>query len=122
MEYIPCVVQALAGDNDTVYACYSDGSIRHAGTKLLIERGGVFTQLKDLDVFCDCLAVLNDAVAWDISDELDETSCIDLDLWKMYEEGLAVADPWSLLSEAPQGHIWKTPSNPESIPDLRRSY
>lgn len=93
MEYIPCVVQALAGDNDTVYAYYSDGSFRRADIKPLIERGGVFAQLKNPDVFRDCLTVLNDAVAWDISGERDEASRIDLDPWKMYEESPVLADP-----------------------------
>lgn len=93
MEYIPHVVQAVAGDDFTVYAYFSDGSVRLADIKPLIERGGVFAQLADDDVFRGCLTVLNDAVAWDLAGGRDETACIDLDPLKMYEESPVVADP-----------------------------
>ena len=65
MEYMPSVVQAVAGDDYTVYAYFSDGSIRLADIKPLIARGGVFAQLADLEFFRDRLTVLNDAVSWD---------------------------------------------------------
>lgn len=51
MEYLPRVVQALAGDDYTVYAYFSDGSVRRADIKSLIERGGVFARLSDEDFF-----------------------------------------------------------------------
>lgn len=93
MDYIPCVVQAVAGDNFTVYAYFSDGTVRLADIKPAISRGGVFSQLADEAVFRNSLTVLNDAVAWDLTGARDETSCIDLDPWKMYEESPVVADP-----------------------------
>ena len=92
-EYIPCVVQAVAGDDYTVCAYFSDGTVRLADVKPLIDRGGVFSQLADVDVFRGCLTVLNDAVAWDISGSRDAATCIDLDPWKMYAESPVVSDP-----------------------------
>ena len=65
MEYLPYVVQAVPGDDFTVYVYYSDGSVRLADIKPLIERGGVFSQLADKDFFVDRLTVMNGAVAWD---------------------------------------------------------
>ena len=46
-DYFPVVVQALAGDDFTVYAYYSDGSIRLADIKPIIEQGGIFSRLAD---------------------------------------------------------------------------
>ncbi|EEA91549.1 DUF2442 domain-containing protein [Collinsella stercoris] len=93
MEYLPCVVQALAGDDFTVYAYFSDGSVRRADIKPLIEQGGVFAQLSDEDFFSSRLTVMNGAVAWDVAGNHDETSCVDLDPWNMYETCECVADP-----------------------------
>lgn len=93
MEYLPRVVQALAGDDYTVYAYFSDGSVRRADIKSLIERGGVFTRLSDEDFFSNRLTVMNDAVAWDVAGNHDEAACIDLDPWSMYETSECVADP-----------------------------
>ena len=67
MEYIPSVVQAIPGDNHTVFAYFSDGSIHHVDVSPLIARGGVFSQLNDEKLFRDALTVLNDTVTWDIS-------------------------------------------------------
>ena len=40
MDLIPKVVQAVAGENFTVYAYFSDGTIRLLDTKPLLEKGG----------------------------------------------------------------------------------
>lgn len=93
MEYIPTVVQAVAGEGFTVYAYFSDGSVRKADVGPLVERGGVFSALSDREFFVDRLTVLNDAVAWDVTGDRDETRCIDLDPWSMYETAPVVADP-----------------------------
>ena len=93
MEYTPTVVQALAGDDFTVYAYFSDGTVRKADIKPLIERGGVFSALADREFFEGRLTVLNDAVAWDVTGDRDETRCIDLDPWSMYETAVVVSDP-----------------------------
>ena len=42
MEYVPAVVQAVPGNNFTVYAYFSDGTVRLADIKPLIARGGIF--------------------------------------------------------------------------------
>ena len=93
MEYIPAVVQAVPGNNFTVYAYFSDGTVRLADIKPLIARGGVFSPLADESVFRSRITVLNDAVAWDLEGNRDETACIDLDPGKMYREGPVVDDP-----------------------------
>ena len=93
MEYVPTVVQAVPGNDFTVYAYFSDGTVRLADIGPLIARGGVFAPLADEDVFRSRLTVLNDAVAWDLEGNRDETTCIDLDPVKMYPESPVVDDP-----------------------------
>ena len=93
MEYIPTVVQAVPGSDFTVYAYYSDGTVRLANIRPLIARGGVFAPLADEAVFRSSLTVLNDAVAWDLEGNRDEAACIDLDPAKMYRESPVVDDP-----------------------------
>lgn len=55
MNYIPSVVQAVPGENYTVYAYFSDGSVRLADIKPLISRGGVFSPLQDERLYFDSL-------------------------------------------------------------------
>ena len=42
MEYIPKVLQAVAGENFTIYLYFSDGSVRLYDAKPLLQAGGVF--------------------------------------------------------------------------------
>lgn len=91
-EYYPSVVQAVPGPDRTVYAYFSDGSIKQYDVKPLIQAGGVFEALKDDAFFCDRLTVLNDTVAWDLSGRYDPANCIDIDPFEVYE-GESVSDP-----------------------------
>lgn len=93
MDLIPKVVQAVAGENFTVYAYFSDGTIRLLDTKPLLEKGGVFAPLKDAEFFSQRLTVLNDTVAWDVNGDRDPCACVDLDPCEIYESCRAVADP-----------------------------
>ena len=44
-EYYPVIVQAVMGENKTVYAYFSDGRITHFDMKPLINKGGIFSKL-----------------------------------------------------------------------------
>ena len=52
-KYYPVVVQAVMGENKTVYAYFSDGRITHFDLKPLISKGGVFSKLEDDKFFCE---------------------------------------------------------------------
>lgn len=93
MDLIPKVVQAVAGENFTVYAYFSDGTIRLLDAKPLLEKGGVFAPLQDAEFFRERLTVLNDTVAWDVNGDRDPCACVDLDPCEIYESYPAVADP-----------------------------
>ena len=92
-EYLPEVVQAVPGEGRTVYAYFTDGSVRLADIGPLIAGGGVFAQLADEGFFRDRLTVMNGAVAWDVSGTRDPTTCIDLDPLEMYRTARRVPDP-----------------------------
>ena len=91
-SYFPEVVQAVAGEEYTVYAYFSDGSIRLFDVKPLIKQGGVFARLQDLSFFTDRLTVLNHTVAWDLSGHYDPADCIDIDPFTVFASPV-VEDP-----------------------------
>ena len=83
MEYIPKVLQAVAGEDFTIYLYFSDGSVRLYDAKPLLQLGGVFEPMRDPDYFRDRLTVLNDTAAWDVSGDMDPCNCIDLVRWSL---------------------------------------
>lgn len=93
MFLMPTVVQAVPGDDFTVYAYCNDGAVRLVDVKPLIAWGGVFAPLADPDFFRDRLTILNDTVAWDIAGNRDTTTCVDLDADQIFAEAPVVADP-----------------------------
>lgn len=93
MNYCASVLQAVPGDDYTVYVYFSDGTIRLADIKPLISRGGVFAQLQDESFFRERLTVMNHAVAWDVTGTRDASKCIDIDPCSMYESSRVVKDP-----------------------------
>ncbi len=93
MELFPSVVQAMPGNDYTVYAYCNDGAVRLVDVKPLIKRGGVFAPIADPVFFRERLTVLNDSVAWDITGNRDATACVDLDPFQIFEKAPVVKDP-----------------------------
>ena len=93
MEMIPKVVQAVAGQNFSVYIYFHDGTVRLLDASPFVRKGGVFTPLQDVDFFRDRLTVMNDTVAWDIDGNRDLSTCIDLDPCELYASCPIVEDP-----------------------------
>ena len=93
MEIIPKVVQAVAGQNFSVYVYFNDGSVRLLAAAPLVSRGGVFAPLQDAEFFRDRLTVINDTVAWDVDGNHDPYACVDLDPCELYESCPIVEDP-----------------------------
>ncbi|MDO4175653.1 MAG: DUF2442 domain-containing protein [Eubacteriales bacterium] len=93
MEQIfPKVLQAITGDDYTVYAYLNDGTVRCVDMKPMIAQGGVFEQLRDENFFTSHLTVLNDTVAWDLTGEHDPAQCIDIDPFTVADMPV-IADP-----------------------------
>ena len=97
MELFPKVLQAIAGEDFTVYAYMQDGTVRLYDAKPLISKGGVFEPLRAEAFFKERLTVLNNTVAWDLSGKLDPSDCIDIDPFTVAECPV-VADPLKSVS------------------------
>lgn len=93
MDMFPSIVQAVSGEDFTVYAYCNDGAVRLVDVKPLIGKGGVFAPLADTEFFQERLTILNDTVAWDITGNRDETACVDLDPCWIFEDAPIVDDP-----------------------------
>ena len=61
-----------------------------------------FTQLQDLNLFKNCCTVLNGTLAWDLEGNYDETKCLDLDPFNIYENSLDVEESEFLFSRKSQ--------------------
>ena len=83
--FYPEVLQAVAGENFTVYAYMNDGNMRLFDVKPLIKKGGVFSKIADEKIFKEKLTVLNSTIAWDIGGNRDEHKCIDIDPFDVFE-------------------------------------
>lgn len=84
-HFFPEVYQAVAGEDFTVYAYVSDGAVRKVDIKPFLEKGGVFGPLKDEKVFKDTLTVIGYTIAWDLIGNRDESKCIDIDPFVVFE-------------------------------------
>ena len=92
----PQVLQAVPAKGYAVYAYMNDGTIRLFNAAALIERGGVFAPLGDMEVFRAALTVLNDTIAWDLSGKRDPADCIDIDPFTV-RDSPAVAE-WEMTA------------------------
>ena len=95
---IPKVLQAVAGENYTVYLYFNDGSVRLYDAKPLLKLGGVFAPLQDEAFFRNRLTVLNDTAAWDVTGDRNSCTCVDLDPIELYENCPVVVDPLETAS------------------------
>ena len=84
----PKVVKVMPMRDYTVYVYFEDGKIVHYDMTPMIGKG-VFSPLKDINVFMDTCTVLNDTLAWDLSKNQDNTACLDIDPFTLYSLPLA---------------------------------
>lgn len=96
MEYMPEVIQVIPTDDFNVYVYFDDGSIKLYDASEDIKRG-IFTVLQDVKKFKECCTVLNGTLAWDLEGNYDETKCLDLDPFNIYENSPEVEEPTKLF-------------------------
>lgn len=96
MEYMPEVIQVIPTDDFNVYVYFDDGSIKLYDASEDIKMG-IFTVLQDIKKFKECCTVLNGTLAWDLEGNYDETKCLDLDPFNIYENSPEVEDPTNLF-------------------------
>ena len=74
-EYFPTVVQVIPLDNFHVQVFFDDGKIvDYDATEDL--KTEIFKPLRDIDAFKEACTVMNGTLAWDLSGNRDESSCI----------------------------------------------
>ena len=84
MEYMPEVIQVKPTDDYKVYVYFDDGSIRLFDANNLIDKG-IFTKIKDITIFKNTCTVLNGTLAWDLEGTYDESKCLDIDPFEIYD-------------------------------------
>jgi hypothetical protein len=84
MQYIPTVIQAVAGNDYKVYVYFDDGKITVLDMRSNLNKG-VFRSLADQTVFRKSLTIMNGTVAWDLTGKHDPADCIDIDPVMVYE-------------------------------------
>ena len=82
---IPSVVQVEPHDDYTVTVLFEDGKTVIFDASLLISKG-IFSVLQDKDVFINRCVVLNNTLAWDITGDYNNTTCLDIDPITIYQE------------------------------------
>lgn len=80
---VPKVVQAVPTEEHTVYVYFEDGKIVCYDVKPLLEKE-VFAVLREVEYFKRICTIMNDTLAWDISENRDNTTCIDIDPDTLY--------------------------------------
>ncbi len=96
MDYFPEVIQAIPTDDYTVYVYFDDGSIKLYNAKELVTKG-IFTPLQDIEKFKNTCTVLNGTLAWDLDGNYDESTCLDIDPFSIYEGCPEVDEPTFLF-------------------------
>lgn len=80
---VPKVVQVVPTEEYTVYVYFEDGKIVCYDVKPLLEKE-VFSVLREVEYFKRICTIMNDTLAWDISENRDNTTCIDIDPDTLY--------------------------------------
>ena len=82
--FYPEVYQAVPGNDYKIYVYMNDGAVREFDMKPSIDKGGVFEVLKDKNIFRQTLTVIGYTAAWDLEGSRDESKCIDIDPFELF--------------------------------------
>jgi len=77
------VIKVVPTVDYKVYVYFEDGKIKLFDANELIMKG-VFKQLQDKELFVNSCIVMNGTLAWDVSGNSDESSCLDVDPEELY--------------------------------------
>jgi|SRR3712207_1933808 len=110
MEYMPEVIQVIPTDDFKVYVYFDDGSIHLYDAKELILKG-IFKVLQDINIFKEKCTVLNGTLAWSLDDSYDESTCLDIDPFVIYEYYPEVSEPMELFKNNKDEYNCNTDKN-----------
>ena len=83
-DYIPCVVQVIPYEDYTIDVYFDDGKIVCYNAKTDMSPK-LFERISSKDIFLDRCTVLNGTLAWDVAGGRNESACIDIDPFVLYE-------------------------------------
>ena len=83
----PRIFQVVPNDDFTVRVYFDDGTVKKYDAKRLIDKGGIYTPLANLDFFADRCVIMNNTLAWDVSGIWDTELCIDVCPDMIYQQG-----------------------------------
>lgn len=89
------VVQVKPTDDFKVYVYFDDGKIKLYDAQPIINAGGVFKKISDIETFKQLCTVMNGTLAWDVNGNFDVENCLDIDPETIYERAQDVVDPLS---------------------------
>lgn len=72
------VIQVIPANDYKVYVYIDDNTVRLYDAAPLINKSGIFNQIKDIEIFKNTCTILNDTLAWDLSGCMDDINCIDI--------------------------------------------
>lgn len=84
----PLIYQVEPNDDFTVNVYFDDGRVKVFDATSLIDKGGIFAPLSNIDVFKSSCVILNRTLAWDLSGKFDPADCIDVCPDLIYSECL----------------------------------
>ncbi len=76
--YRPKIFQVIPATDYKVYVYFDDGKIKLYDASKVIEKGGVFDKIKDINIFVKSCTILNGTLAWDISGKRETANCLDI--------------------------------------------
>ena len=82
----PRIFQVVPNNDFTVNIYFDDGTVKIYDAKRLIEKGGIYAPLEDLDFFINRCVIMNNTLAWDVSGNWDTEMCIDVCSDMLYEQ------------------------------------
>ncbi|BCV22915.1 DUF2442 domain-containing protein [Moorella sp. Hama-1] len=80
----PALIQVYP-DKEKNYAIicqFVDGKVTRYHMQNMLS--GVFAPLRDKEVFKNTLTILDNTAAWDLTGKRDETNCLTIDPWTLY--------------------------------------
>ena len=89
---IESIVQVLPTDDFKVYVYFANGQIKLYDMKPLIG-SGVFRAISEISEFKEKCTVINGTLAWDLTGNRDEYTCLDIDPVTIFENSISVEDP-----------------------------
>jgi len=88
----PKLYQVYPTSEYTVYLYYDNGEIKLYDCKWILEEDGIFSAIQNPNDFVRLCVIMNNTLAFDITEKFDPYSCIDICPDTIYEESIPSKD------------------------------